>query len=211
MEARCNVVTVGGNTFTQSNELLFFGRCNVSRSWVVRTMLAPAADSKINVASLSYTIREVSEGGGLNERSIAMTRVGDVILLRGREVSIIPTGSAGQAFPITCTCDVAESVTPPQQVLVSQGQTTIAAAGNGTLTIPRYARQVSITVNSAATPIRVNFNNDAGALQSTNTIATANAVDPRWITIPGHAIGCQIFNDDGVNPVTIHAQWNCIV
>ena len=208
VEARCNSVQVGGAGFAQSGELLFSGRCATSRSWVVRTSMPQGIVSTINVASLSYTVREVGPGGGVNEYTRAMTRTGDVFILRGCDVSIIPTGTAANAFRVGCTVDVSESPSAPCWQYISQGQVAIAANGNGLIVIPPFARKLQLTVSTQITSMRVNFNADGGGGQSANLINTP--VQPPGIpviTIPGHAIVAQIFNDDANVGATFHGTW----
>jgi hypothetical protein len=56
--------------------------------------------------------------------------------------------------------------------------------------------------------MRVNFNADGGGGQSANLINTP--VQPPGIpviTIPGHAIVAQIFNDDANVGATFHGTW----
>lgn len=205
--ASCNSVQVGGANFGLSNELLFSGRCATSRSWVVRTSMPAGIVSTVNVASLNYTVREVGAGGGINEYSRAMTRTGDVFILRGNDVSIIPTGTAANAFRVGCTVDVSESPSAPCLQYVSQGQVTIAASSNGSIVVPPFARKLRLTVSAQVSSIRVNFNGDAGAGQSINVIATPASTGIPEIPIPGHAIVAQIFNDDANSACTFHGTW----
>lgn len=207
VESSCNSVQVGGTTFGLSNDLLFFGRCKTPRSWVVKTTMPAGIDTKVNVASLSWRVREVGPGGGINEYTRAMTRTGDVFLLRGTDVSIAPTGSATNAFSVGCTVDVSDSPAAPCLQYISQGQVTIAALGNGALIIPPFARRLLLTVSANVSAIRVNANNDAGATQSVNNVTTPAATGMREVWIPGHAIVLQIFNDDANLPCVFHGTW----
>lgn len=198
-QVQCSSIQINGNALQAGATLLFTGKCETARTWVVRTFLGDGLNTSIGVSGVSYQIREIGPGGGGVVYTRRMNRVGDVLILRGSDVSvsIAPGSTTAGVFTVSCTCDVSESPsTTVEQWVAGPSTGTLAAAGGAQiLTLAPFTARVHLGAINNNGPLDYTFVTDAGA-NITNNIATNPATGEFNLVVPQTAAAIRITNNN---------------